>query len=149
MSCDVLTVAKQLGIVAAEAPSSSLDETDSVLLEEGCLKRYGAYQERQLRHAAAAKGYQDAAEQGDADAQFNLGVCYDKGQGVPRDDAEALKWICRAAEQGHADAFNLLVQKADFEERWRKALPALARLLFPKKHRKPMTKKSGVRPSLK
>ena len=61
---DVLTVAKQLGIVAAEAPSSSLDETDSVLLEEACLKRHGSYQERQLRHAAAAKGYQDAAEQG-------------------------------------------------------------------------------------
>ena len=29
------------------------------------------------------------AEQGDADAQFNLGVMYGEGLGVPQDDAEA------------------------------------------------------------
>ena len=32
------------------------------------------------------------AEHGDADAQFNLGVMYDKGQGVSQDYAEAAKW---------------------------------------------------------
>ena len=41
-----------------------------------------------------------AAEQGDADAQFYLGVMYASGQGVPEDDAEAVKWYRRAAEQG-------------------------------------------------
>ena len=32
-----------------------------------------------------------AAEQGDADAQFILGVKYDLGEGVPENDAEAVK----------------------------------------------------------
>ena len=49
-----------------------------------------------------------AAEQGDASAQFNLGFRYDTGEGVPEDDAEAVRWWLQAAEQGYASAqFNL------------------------------------------
>ena len=48
------------------------------------------------------------AEQGDADAQFSLGVMYRVGQGVPQDDAEAVKWYRKAAKQGHANAQNHL-----------------------------------------
>ena len=44
------------------------------------------------------------AEQGDADAQFNLGAMYTFGRGVPQDYAEALKWFRKAAEQGEARA---------------------------------------------
>ena len=44
------------------------------------------------------------AEQGDASAQYNLGVRYDFGEGVPADAAEAVKWYRLAAEQGHASA---------------------------------------------
>ena len=48
------------------------------------------------------------AEQGDADAQFHLGVMYESGQGVLRNDAEAIKWYRKAAEQDDAVAqFNL------------------------------------------
>ena len=48
------------------------------------------------------------AEQGDAKAQYNLGVIYDKGEGVIQDDKEAVKWTRKAAEQGHAKAqYNL------------------------------------------
>jgi len=58
--------------------------------------------------AEAVKWYRKAAEQGDADAQFNLGVMYDEGHGVLQDDAEAVKWYRKAAEQGNAKAqFNL------------------------------------------
>ena len=46
----------------------------------------------------------EAAEQGDATAQFNLGVMYAKGEGVPRDDTEAVRWYRGAAVQDHADA---------------------------------------------
>ena len=35
--------------------------------------------------AEAVKWYRKAAEQNDAKAQFNLGVCYDDGQGVAKD----------------------------------------------------------------
>ena len=45
-----------------------------------------------------------AAEQGDARAQFNLGIMYDNGEGVLKDEAEAAKWYRLAAEQGLADA---------------------------------------------
>ena len=42
------------------------------------------------------------------DAQYNLGLMYDNGEGVPQDYAEAVKWYRLAAEQGHAKAqYNL------------------------------------------
>ncbi len=47
---------------------------------------------------------QTAAEQGDANAQFNLGLRYDDGDGVPENDREAVRWYRMAAEQGHAAA---------------------------------------------
>ena len=40
-----------------------------------------------------------AADQGDARAQFNLGVRYYKGQGVPQDYVLAHKWINLAASR--------------------------------------------------
>ena len=50
----------------------------------------------------------EAAVQGDAEAQFNLGVSYDNGKGVPKDYQQAVSWYRKAAEQGHAKAqFNL------------------------------------------
>ena len=49
-----------------------------------------------------------SADQGDARAQFNLGLMYDLGQGVPEDDAEAVAWYRKAADQGFAGAqYNL------------------------------------------
>ncbi len=51
---------------------------------------------------------QQTAASGDAEAQVLLGAFYSWGQGVPKDDAEALKWYRKAAEQGLADAeYNL------------------------------------------
>ena len=58
--------------------------------------------------AQAVKWYRLAADQGDASAQFNLGLMYRTGQGVPQDDAQAVKWYRLAADQGDASAqFNL------------------------------------------
>jgi hypothetical protein len=47
---------------------------------------------------------QQRAEQGDAEAQSNLGDAYRRGQGVPQDYAQAVAWFRQAAEQGHANA---------------------------------------------
>ena len=44
------------------------------------------------------------AEHGDATAQFNLGLMYETGEGVPQNDTEAVRWYRMAAEQGFADA---------------------------------------------
>ena len=45
-----------------------------------------------------------AAEQGDAEAQTDLGGMYRDGQGLPQDDAQAVHWYRRAADQGYAPA---------------------------------------------
>ena len=50
----------------------------------------------------------EAAEAGDADSQFSLGVSYANGEGVRQDDAEAARWYRLAAEQGHADSMVML-----------------------------------------
>ena len=44
------------------------------------------------------------AEQGDANAQTNLGIGYANGSGVPEDDVEAVRWYRLAAEQGNGMA---------------------------------------------
>lgn len=55
-----------------------------------------------------------AAGQGYAAAQYNLGLMYDQGRGVRQDDAQAVQWYRKAAEQGDAEAqFNLGVMHAD------------------------------------
>ena len=59
-------------------------------------------------YATAMRLFRPLAEQGRADAQYNLGNMYSKGLGVPQDYAEAVKWYRLAAEQGLADAqYNL------------------------------------------
>jgi TPR repeat protein len=64
-------------------------------------------------NAEAAKWYRRAAEQGNAQAQSNLGAMYDNGQGVRQDYAEAVKWYRKAADQGEADGqFNLGIMYA-------------------------------------
>lgn len=44
------------------------------------------------------------AKQGNAEAQYNLGVMYDTGQYVTQDSEQALKWFTLAAEQGFVKA---------------------------------------------
>jgi len=55
-------------------------------------------------YATALRTWRPLADQGDADAQYNLGIMYDNGQGVPKDDVQAVKWYRLAADQGNAIA---------------------------------------------
>jgi uncharacterized protein len=55
-------------------------------------------------YATAYRLLKPLAEQGNARAQYNLGFMHEKGQGVPKDDTEAVKWFRKAAEQGNAYA---------------------------------------------
>ncbi len=52
----------------------------------------------------ALREFRLLAAQGDAAAQYNLGVMYAGGQGVPRDNQEAAEWLRLAPEQGDAAA---------------------------------------------
>ena len=55
-------------------------------------------------YATALAGFRRAAEQGDADAQFNLGVMYANGEGVHEDTVSAYAWLNIVAEQGQSSA---------------------------------------------
>ena len=93
--------------------------TLAVLLQQGCTTleqsyRHGADYEKGLAaaksgdFATALREFRPLAEQGDADAQFNLGLMYYNGLGVPQDYKTAVKWYTLAAEQGVVDAqYNL------------------------------------------
>ncbi len=59
-------------------------------------------------YATALREWRPLAKQGNAKAQYNLGLMYRKGHGVPQDDAEAVGWWRKAAEQGNAGAQNNL-----------------------------------------
>ena len=45
-----------------------------------------------------------AAESGDADSQYGMGLLYSEGIVVPMDDSQALKWFGLAAEQGQGQS---------------------------------------------
>ena len=48
------------------------------------------------------------AKDGDAVAMVNIGLMYANGEGVVKDDKEAVKWYRKAAELGNAGAMNNL-----------------------------------------
>ena len=75
-----------------------------------------------LVFAAAAWAGEDMAalraraEQGDAQAQFNLGEMYRTGEGVAQDYKEAAAWFRKAADQGDAQAqLNLGVMYYEYQ----------------------------------
>lgn len=48
------------------------------------------------------------AQQGDVQAQYDLGVAYDNGYGVKQSDSQSVYWFQKSAEQGLAKAqYNL------------------------------------------
>ena len=53
-------------------------------------------------YATALMELRPLAEQGDASAQYSLGLMHEYGQGVRQDDAEAVEWYRKAAMQGVA-----------------------------------------------
>ncbi|MEY4982828.1 MAG: hypothetical protein RIR62_1094 [Pseudomonadota bacterium] len=68
-----------------------------------------------LRAGRLAEGvliYRDLAEAGDGRAQFNLGLLYLDGLGVPQSHAEALYWGWRARLSGVAEAPALIARLA-------------------------------------
>ncbi len=60
-------------------------------------------------YETALAEFRPLAEQGDGDAQFNLGAMYFYSQGVPQDYVFAHMWANLAASQGSEDA----VEKRD------------------------------------
>ena len=59
---------------------------------------------------------QKLANQGNASAQYNLGVMYYKGDGILQDHSKAIEWFQKAANQGHTNAqYNLEAMQSNNE----------------------------------
>ena len=58
--------------------------------------------------ATALREWTPLAEQGFANAQFNLGLMNANGQGAPQDYKAAVRWYTLAAEQGNSLAYKKL-----------------------------------------
>jgi TPR repeat protein len=73
-------------------------------------------------YASALREWRPLAEQGNALAQFNLGLMYFYGQGVPKDFVSAHMWVNIAAANGHTvtetyrDDFAKKMTPADISE---------------------------------
>ena len=65
---------------------------------------YGAGRGVLQDQAEAAKWFRKAADQGNANAQYDLGIAYFKGLGVPQDYAIAYMWLNLGAAGGNKDA---------------------------------------------
>ena len=50
------------------------------------------------------KGYRKKSESGDSEAQKMLGICYERGEGVPKNVILAYKWYELSASQGNQEA---------------------------------------------
>ncbi len=55
-------------------------------------------------YETAFEEFTKAAEDGDMNAQFNLGVMYEHGHGVQQSDLKAGEWYQLAADNGHPEA---------------------------------------------
>ena len=79
--------------------------------DEG-VKAYGTQD-----YQTALKEFLPLANGGNASAQYNLGIMYRNGQGVPQNYTQALQWYLKAADQGIAEAqFNLGVMYYNGQE---------------------------------
>jgi hypothetical protein len=54
---------------------------------------------------AAAQEFSLLAARGDKEGQYNLGLLYEEGQGVPKKFDEAVRCYTKAAQQGYVDAY--------------------------------------------
>ena len=67
-------------------------------------------------YKAAYAKWHDLAEQGDANAQFNLGLMYHSGLQVAFDEKKAVYWYKRAAEGGNQQAQEYMA--IGYQEGW-------------------------------
>lgn len=59
-------------------------------------------------YASALKEWSPLALNGNANAQYRLGIMFAHGEGIPKDEKKATEWLLKAANQRHAAAQNSL-----------------------------------------
>jgi len=87
-----------------EEPSPKASAVNAEPEETQELVRRGMAISKEGRLIEGAKLFQIAAERGNINAQFLLGCCYQKGEGVPVNREEAIKWLRECQARGDASA---------------------------------------------
>ena len=90
MNYNYLVIASVLSALASPLPAQSV--------------KAGIEAWQKSDYSAAVAIWRPLAENGDADAAFNLGQAYRLGRGVPTNLGAAQSWFERAARKGHVDA---------------------------------------------
>jgi len=104
-------IEKRISPVASQRSSVNAAEAASNVSGQGSTD-HASGDKRSADRGSASQGAQamslpdlrKLAGQGDADAQWQMGVRYHNGEGVSRDDVQAMQWFLRAADQGHVTA---------------------------------------------
>lgn len=97
-----LTILPAMLLAAMTSLAAPNEEQGKLLLHKGdSLYRQGNYEE-------AAIAYLISANEGNAEAQFDIAYAYFNGEGIERDYASAAMWFKRSARQNYAKAqYNL------------------------------------------
>lgn len=98
----VATIGSALALSGCGPSNQSKQEQTVLVRDKALAQAHIAYQASDLK--AAIRIWRDLAKQGDATAQFNIGLMYANGTGVAQSDADAVKWYKKAADQGLAQA---------------------------------------------
>jgi len=80
----------QLGLISEAAIADRLDDGISAVDKQD--------------FKAAYRIFKQLADQGNAEAQYNLAILYRQGKGVASNNKQAFKWFLAAAQQGLVDA---------------------------------------------
>ena len=60
----------------------------------------------------------EAANEGDPDAMYRLGMMYAQGDGVGKDEGQAGRWLFKAAEKGQKEAAAVLREMGNLTRGW-------------------------------
>lgn len=100
-------IREQIGDLQAELSFDFIGEKEYKAIFEKCLSELGFKSDdgsMEEDKKKAVECYQKATEEGNVNAQYNLGLCYKNGAGIAKDEKKAVEWFRKAAEQGDADA---------------------------------------------
>ncbi len=85
-------------------PSKPLPPVNHAVQPSGIASWYRNRQNRIDYLSSQAGTLQEKAQQGDIEAQYELGLMYQGGRGVSQNDTRAMAWLQKAAEAGHDKA---------------------------------------------
>ena len=99
-AAELLGAAAAKGYAAAKEKLETLAKQDDIKAQYMLAKVYANTKD----YTQAAEWYRKAAEQGDADALFRLGILYEEGKGVEQNKKKFLDFLLKAAKKGSREA---------------------------------------------